>query len=97
MFRHIVLFRFKDDADPARITEVLDGLEELPQRIGTIRSYTVRRDAEVSDGTYDACIVAGFDDAEGFLTYRDHPLHVEHAKEQLGPLTAERAAIQITD
>lgn len=97
MIRHVVLFRFTEAADPAAVEAALDGLSELPDRIPALRSYEVRRDAGVTDGAFDACIIAGFDDVEGFIAYRDHPLHVEHAKERLGPLVAERAAIQIRD
>ena len=94
MFRHVVLFRFKDGSDPNTVNAALDGLLDLPKQIDEIRAYTVGRDVGLAEGNFDAGIVADFDDQAGFVTYRDHPLHVEHAKNRLGPLIADRAAVQ---
>lgn len=94
MFRHVVLFRFKDGCDPNTVSAALDGLLDLPEQIDEIRSYTVGRDVGLAEGNFDAGIVADFDEQAGFVAYRDHPLHVEHAKNRLGPLIADRASVQ---
>lgn len=94
MFRHVVMFRWKQDVDAEALTQPLEELRRLPERIDTLRGFTVGRDAGVNDGNFDVVVVADFDDRDGYLTYRDHPEHVRVGRDHLGPLIGERAAVQ---
>ena len=42
----------------------------------------------------DFAVVADFDDADSYLTYRDHPLHREVVKNYVDPIVARRFAVQ---
>lgn len=39
-------------------------------------------------------VVADFDDAAGYVTYRDHPMHRAMVEQYVIPMVASRAAIQ---
>jgi hypothetical protein len=39
-------------------------------------------------------VVADFDDAGGYLVYRDHPAHRAVVEQYVTPIVAERAAVQ---
>jgi hypothetical protein len=45
------------------------------------------------DGTFDYAMVADFDSAEDWHTYRDHPDHIAFAQ-RFGHLAAEAARVQ---
>lgn len=94
MLRHTVLFRWKPEVTDEQVDEVERAVSELPGIIGGVRAYTFLRDARVTDGNFDACIVADFDDEAGFVHYRDHPAHLELIKTTILPLLDERAAVQ---
>ena len=94
MFRHVVMFRWKDDVDVAATDQPLEELRRLPDLVESLRGFSVGQDAGVNEGNFDVVVVADFDDREGYLTYRDHPEHVRVARDHLGPLIAERAAVQ---
>ena len=65
---------------------------------------SLRRDAAVRstgrDGNsrsrirVDFVVTADFDDADGYLAYRDHPDHKKLVAELLGPFVTKRAAVQ---
>lgn len=94
MFRHIVLLTFTDDAGDEAVQQVVDQLRTLPSRIPAIRSYAVGRDAGMADGNAHLSAVADFDDAEGYLEYRDHEAHQAVIATYIRPLLAGRSAIQ---
>ncbi len=93
-FRHVVLLRWQDDTAQAAQDAVVVGLRGLPGQIDAIRSYNVGTDARVDDANYDVVVVADFDDADGYVAYRDHPAHRRVIDERIVPIVADRAAIQ---
>lgn len=93
-FRHVVMFKWADHVDDAHVDKVRDGLDALPTEIDVIRSYVHGPDVGVSDGAYDYCVVADFDDVDGYVTYRDHPQHVQFVAELIKEHISDRAAIQ---
>jgi hypothetical protein len=95
MFRHVVLFRWSAAVDDEARAEVSDALGELGATIDTVRAYTYGPDAAINDGNFDFAVIADFDDADGYLAYRDHPAHRRVVTEILGPIVAERAAVQL--
>ena len=94
MFRHVVLFRFRDDAPAAAIDTALAEVRGLADVVPTVRALEVRTDAGEAGDTHDAAVLVTFDDAAGYRTYRDHPAHVRVGAEHLKPLISDRAAIQ---
>jgi hypothetical protein len=94
MFRHVVLFRWTEDATDAQRATLVARLKELPGRIPEIRAYAIGADAGVNAGNFDFAAVADFADREAYIVYRDHPAHRAVIEECLRPILAERVAVQ---
>ena len=94
MFRHVVILGWKDGTTAAQRATVVARLRTLPGKISAIRSYVVGENAGVDPGTADLAIVADFDDADGYVTYRDHPDHQTVIREVIAPIISTRMAIQ---
>ena len=65
MFRHVVLFTWKDDATEAQKQALHDGLAKLPPAIDTIRAYKFGPDAGLNPANCDYALVADFGDQAG--------------------------------
>ncbi|MBP3412014.1 MAG: Dabb family protein [Oscillospiraceae bacterium] len=72
MIRHIVMWKFREDADP---TEFLTRLAALQGEIDWIRSMEIHRSA-VADAAYDAVLISDFDTLEDVERYKKDPRHV---------------------
>jgi hypothetical protein len=94
MFRHVVLFRWRDDADQGAVAAALEELRRLPEQVASVRAFHVGIDAGLSDGNYDVAVVADFDNRVGYASYRDDAVHRELVSSHLAPLLADRAAVQ---
>lgn len=94
MIRHCVILTLKPDTTEAQVQDILDGLHGLPAAIPEIRAYTFGIDAGIDDGNASLSVVADFDDAAGYATYRDHPVHRKVVVELIRPVLAARAAVQ---
>ncbi len=94
MFRHVVMIGFSDEATEEQKQALRDGLTALPEKIREIRAYRIGDDAGLAPDNYDLVIVGDFEDQDGFLIYRDHPVHQDLVKNLLRPITARRAAVQ---
>ena len=93
MFRHVAMFRFRDDVQEETIRSIRDRLLALPNTIESIRSYEVGRDLGLKSTTWDMVVIAGFDDIDGYRTYSAHPDHVPIV-EEVSRLVTDRAAVQ---
>jgi Stress responsive A/B Barrel Domain len=94
MFRHVVLFTWKDDATAAQKQALHDELPKMPPAIDAIRAYKFGPDAGINPANRDYAVVADFDDAAGYVTYRDHPVHRALVENYVNPIVASRAAVQ---
>lgn len=94
MLRHVVLFRWVHGAGDAERLAVSEGLASLPHQIDSLRSYRFGPDAQVNDGNWDFAIVAEFDDLDGYLAYRDDPVHQQLIADVIAPIVEHRAAVQ---
>ena len=94
MFRHVVMVRFIDAMTDENRAALRAGLFGLPEVIPEIRAYRFGDDAGINEGNFDFVVTADFDDAQGYLTYRDHPQHRKMVKEFLAPFVAKRASVQ---
>ena len=94
MFRHVVLIAWKPDATEAQKGAVADELGKLPGVIDVIRDYRFGPDAGINPASCDFALVADFDDADGYLVYRDHPAHRKVVEDYLNPIVASRASAQ---
>lgn len=94
MFRHVVLFRWTEDATDEQRATLVKRLRELPGRIPEIRAFVIGADAGVNPGNYDFAVAADFADRDGYVVYRDHPAHRAVVEECIRPILADRAAVQ---
>jgi hypothetical protein len=94
MFRHVVMFSWSDTVDDAHVAAAAEAFDALPAKVDVIRSYVHGRDAGLAPGNADYVVVADFDDADGFTTYRDHPDHVALVQRFIAGFTAQRLAVQ---
>lgn len=93
--RHIVLFRFVEGVTEEQVTAIEAGLAELPGRIPEIRRYRHGRDLGLNPANPGFGLVADFDSAEAFATYRDHPDHQAFIARCIVPAVAERISMQM--
>ena len=98
MLHHVVLLTLRPDAPPHQRELIVEKLSALPDIIDEVRGYSVRIDAGVdaaSSTNADVCIMADFDDVEGYVAYRDHPAHRAVIAEFIAPHLAVRSAAQV--
>ena len=94
MFRHVVLFRWTGEATGEQKRALHDELPKMPPAIDVIRAYRFGPDAGVNAANFDYAVVADFDDKDGYVTYRDHPVHRALVENYVSPIVASRAAVQ---
>jgi hypothetical protein len=94
MLRHVVLLGWKPEASEEQKQRVAAELGKLPSLIPAIRSYQFGADAGINEGTFDFGIVADFDDAQAYRSYRDDPQHRAVIDQHITPILDRRAAIQ---
>lgn len=94
MFRHVVLFKWAEGTTGDQVEPVLTQLGKLPGEIATVRGFRYGPDAGINPANSDFAVVADFDDADGYLVYRDHPAHRAVVDRYITPIVAGRAAVQ---
>jgi Stress responsive A/B Barrel Domain len=94
MIRHAVLFTWKPEATAEQKQALGEELAKMPPAIGAIRAYKFGPDLGINPANSDYVVVADFDDAAGYVSYRDHPAHRELVARYVTPILASRAAIQ---
>jgi hypothetical protein len=77
MINHVVLMKFKTDADEAAIEDLARSLDELPNTINEILMFEFGRDVVRSERSYDFALVALFANLETLDRYRTHPDHLK--------------------
>ena len=76
-FRHVVMFKFKDDATKEQVKALEDGFAALPGKIDTIVDYewgTNVGDRNKNQG-FTHCFIVTFKDKAGLDVYIPHPAH----------------------
>lgn len=92
--KHVVSFKFKDDASPADIQKVVDAFGELPKKIKEIRSYEwgTNNSPEHLNKGFTHCFILSFDNDADRKVYLEHPDHKAFGK-LLGPILADVSVI----
>ena len=79
MIKHIVMWKFKDEAEgltrQENLIKVKNALEALPEKIDFIRHIEVNLNVNNNGKNYDAVLISEFDSIEDVKRYRDHPEH----------------------
>ena len=79
MIKHVVFFKFKPEASAAKRTATLDQLRALPDKIDVIRSFEVGEDVLQAPRSWDAVLIATYDDLGALDVDARHDDHVEVA------------------
>lgn len=77
VLRHVVMFQFKEGADPAAIKKVEEEFAKLPSKIDSIKDFewgTNNSPEGLNDGLTH-CFIVTFDNEEGRAKYLPHPDH----------------------
>jgi hypothetical protein len=94
MIRHVVLFTWTPEATQEQKQALHAELAKMPAAVEAIRTYKHGPDAGINPANSDYAVVADFDDAAGYISYRDHPAHRALVEHYVTPILASRAAIQ---
>jgi hypothetical protein len=94
--RHVVMFRFTDDATDEQRRALAAGLATMPAATGAIDDSRYRHgpDLGINPTSWDYVVVADFATVDGYRTYRDHPDHQALIRDLVAPIVAERASLQ---
>jgi hypothetical protein len=95
MIRHVAMFTWKPETTAEQKELVSAELAKLPPLLNGLRAYSFSADVGLNEGNADFVVVADFDDVDAYLGYRDHPEHVRVATQVIGPIVAQRMAIQV--
>ena len=88
------MFSWADGIDSAHVAATTAAFDALPAHIDAIQSYVHGPNAGTTDGNSDYVVVADFDSADDFATYRDHPDHVALVQAFIAGKVSARNAIQ---
>jgi hypothetical protein len=94
MIRHVVMFRWTPEATPEQKQRTAEEVARLPSLVPSVRVFRTGPDVGINQGNFDFALAADFDDANGYVAYRDHPEHRKIVEEFIRPVTAQRAAVQ---
>lgn len=80
VLRHIVLYKFKDEATPRQVREVIETFAALPKKIDAIVDfeYGTNVSEEGKSEGLTHCFVVTFRDEQGRDEYLAHPAHQEY-------------------
>ena len=90
MVRHVFLWKVAPKADPNEIVRILN---ELPQKVPGIRSWTLGKHQGAPGGSgdlWDYGLVCDFNSFSVLQSYSDHPFH-QQVVEKLLPMFSARA------
>lgn len=89
MIVHLALFKWKPEASPAEIEEVLKQLRELPSVIPDLLGLSSGDNFSALSQGFTHALVAYFPDRGGLERYRHHPAHQKIVKEMINPMAAQ--------
>jgi hypothetical protein len=86
-YRHVVCFKFKDDASKEQVTAIEKAFAELPKKIDTITDYEWGTNVSPENHAqgFTHCFIVTFADQKGLEAYIPHDAHQAFVK-KLGPI-----------
>lgn len=94
MFRHVVLFRWSDQAGAPEREAAVRALRRWALAAAEYGEVTVGTDAGLREGNYDVAVVADFPDRDAYLRYAADERHLALVAEHIAPNASDRAAVQ---
>ena len=82
VLRHVVIVKFKTDANQEQVQEVVDAFRALPSKIDAIQGFEYGTDnsPEMKAAGFTHCFLLTFADEKGRDVYLPHPAHEEFKK-----------------
>ena len=79
VLRHVVMFKFKDDAKAEDVKKIEDAFAALPSKIDTILDFEWGTDVSVENKAqgFTHCFLVTFKDQAGIEAYLPHAAHQE--------------------
>lgn len=90
MLRHMVLFRFRTDADNEGRRVVLDGLAELPALFPTMRRFGLGENISQRDRTFTHAMTIEFDSRDQLERYLASSVHERFVSGTFKPAVEDR-------
>ncbi len=77
VFRHVVLFKFKDGTSPEQVKEVVDAFRALKDKVDAIADFEYGTDVSTENKAqgFTHCFFVTFRDEKGRDAYLPHPAH----------------------
>ncbi|MGW0073149.1 Dabb family protein [Streptosporangium sandarakinum] len=94
MLRHVVMFRWRDDATDERIDAFLGGLRELLAADPYVRAHAFGVNGGKDPDNYDFALVADFDSYDDYLAYEATPAHDAFVARYASHVVGQRTAVQ---
>jgi len=96
MFKHVVMWRLKPEADGRsrweNAVELKERLERLPPRIPELRDLEVGLNVSSSDAAADILLITAFASERDYQVYREHPEH-ERVVHFIRTIVADRQVV----
>ena len=98
MVQHIVLFKFKPEATPEKVAEIIAAFEALPSQIKEIKGFQwgTNNSPEKLDKGLTHAFILTFDSEKDRDTYLPHPAHKAFGG-VVGPWLAEVTVVDFTN
>ncbi|RYF52757.1 MAG: Dabb family protein [Cytophagaceae bacterium] len=98
MVQHIVLFKFKPEATPEKVAEIVAAFEALPSKIKEIKGFQwgTNNSPEKLDKGLTHAFILTFDNEKDRDTYLPHPAHKAFGG-IVGPWLADVTVVDFTD
>lgn len=94
MFRHVVMFWWKPEANQDEVDEAARGLASLPAKIAEIQRYEHGPDIGAGGDNADYVLVADFRNIEEWRLYALHPDHINVVESSIRPIADRIERIQ---
>jgi hypothetical protein len=95
MIHHVVLFRFRSDAEPGQVAAAGEALLAMRGRIPEVRAVGWGPNLAPSADEWPWVLVVECDDMDAVRRYADHPIHREVVERYVAPIRDARLAIDV--
>lgn len=100
MVHHIVMWRFKEEIEDSRKSELLEAMEEnLKGLVGKVPGLLTVEFIKkpIPSSTHDMALVTTLEKPEDVAVYGSHPEHVKVADTYVRPYVIDRACLDYED
>jgi hypothetical protein len=85
IYRHVVLFKFKDGVSSSVVGEIESAFRELSEKIPSVKGFEWGKDCSIENlnNGFTHCFIVTFSDADGRDQYLPHPAHEAFCRKYL--------------